>query len=74
MKKSKVIKFSESTYLLLTNLSKDIKNLQDTINAIISTVIAEKGNPKIKYSLSPDNKSLIPIKEEKKNERDPQGD
>ena len=65
-KKSEVITFSDSTFKLLINIGNEMKNMQDKVDIIISTVISEKGNPEMRYTLAPDNKSLLPRKEDER--------
>ncbi len=54
-----VIELSEQTQKLLAGLAAQIQPVQNVIQAVISTVIAEKGNPDKKYVLSEDGKKLI---------------
>jgi len=53
------IELSEHTRHTLANLAAQIQSLQNTIQVIISTAIAEKGDTSKQYTLSPDGKYLV---------------
>lgn len=57
--KPHVIELSVQTQALLQQLSRQIAPVQQTIQAIIQTVIAEKGDSKKGYVISGDVRSLV---------------
>ena len=53
------IELSEHTRQTLAGLAAQIQSLQATIQVIISTAIAEKGDTSKHYTLSPDGRYLV---------------
>jgi len=59
----KRIKLSSETTALLKNLKAELEKIDSIFSAVISTVIAEKGNSKKRYTLTEDCTTLVMVKD-----------
>ena len=59
----KRIKLSNETVALLKSLRAEAEKIDSVFSAVISTVIAEKGNSKKRYTLTEDCTTLVMVKD-----------
>ena len=59
----KRIKLSSETVALLKSLRAEAEKIDSIFSAVVSTVIAEKGNSKKRYTLTEDCTTLVMVKD-----------